>query len=248
MALTDPINTVIRRLRLSVGPDGLTVTMGSGSCYLPNTRRLISDGSSSVTLVNPTVSTWYFAYAYESSPGVASLELSTTAPDAPYGSTARTKTGDLTRRYIGSVYVQSNGLIRPFRMLSSETLGSKILFSASSSAGSVPIPALLNFTNSTATNISLNPLIPTTATHAVMDIKNASNRTAYFSNPDNGAASPTNWILCAMPNESIMGDIELSSTQQISGILSTLGLLGGILGALLSGQVNIYVQGYYYDR
>ena len=45
-----------------------------------------------------------------------------------------------------------------------------------------------------------------------------------------------------------MGDIELISTQQISGILSTLGLLGGLLGALLSGQVNIYVQGYYYDR
>lgn len=186
MALTDPINTLIRRLRLSVGSDGLTVTMGSGSCYLPNTRRLISDGSSSVTLVNPTVSTWYFAYAYEASPGIAGLELSPVAPDVPYGSTARTKTGDSTRRYIGSVYVQSTGLIRPFRMLNSETLGRKVLFSASSAAGSVPIPALLNFTNSTATNISLNPLIPATATHAVLDVKNASNRTAYFSNPDNG--------------------------------------------------------------
>lgn len=251
MPTTSPSNTIIRRMRLSVASDGLTVTLGQGLCGLPNGRRIFSDGSATAVLSSPTVSTWYFAYAYESSPGVAGLELSTTAPSAPYPSasaTARTKTGDTTRRYVGSVYVQANGLIRPFKHVVCTDLGNKILFSAASTAGSVPLPALLNFVASAATNIPLNPQIPATATHAVLDIKNASNRTVYLSNPDMGAASPTNFILCAMPNESLLGDIEISTSQNVSAILSTTGLLGALLGSILSGQVNIYVQGYYFDR
>ncbi len=251
MPTTSPSNTIIRRMRLSVAPDGLTVTLGQGLCGLPNGRRIFSDGNATAVLSSPLTSTWYYGYAYETAPGVAGLELSLTAPSSPYPSssaTARTKAGDATRRYVGSVYVQSNGLIRPFRHVVCTDLGNKILFSASTAAGSVPPPALLNFTASTATTIALNPLIPATATHAVLDIKNASNRTAYLSNPDMGVASPTNFILCAMPNESILGDIELSSTQSVSAILSPTGLLGSILGSLLSGQVNIYIQGYYFDR
>lgn len=251
MPTTSPSNTIIRRMRLSVSSDGVTVTLGPGLCGLSSGRRIFSDGSATASLSSPTPSSWYYAYAYESSPGVAGLELSTTAPSAPYpssSSTARTKSGDQTRRYVGSVYVQSNGLIRPFKHVYCTDLGNKILFSASSSAGSVPLPALLNFVSSSATLIPLNPQIPSTSTHAVLDIKNSSNRTVYLSNPDMGSASPTNFILCAMPNESVIGDIELSSNQSVSAILSTTGLLGGLLGTILAGQVNIYVQGYYFDR
>lgn len=253
MALTDPSNTIIRGLRLTVGIDGLTLSMGKGTCFLPNTRRLSSDGSSFLTLSNPTPSTWYFAYAYEGEPGVAQLELSTTPPDTPYptsGSTARTKTGDLTRRYLGSVYVQSSGLVRPFRQTVATDIGNVVLFSAATSGGSIPATTnlLSAFVASTATTIPLNPIIPATATHVRLDVKNASNRQIYIANPDNGAASPTNWSVSAMPNESVCCDVELSSTQMISAILSTTGLLGSVLGLILAGQVNIYIQGYIYDR
>lgn len=251
MPTTSPSNTIIRRMRLSVASDGITVTLGPGLCGLPGGRRISSDGSATAVLSSPTPSSWYYAYAYEASPGVAGLELSATLPSTSYPSTAataRSKSGDTSKRYVGSVYVQSNGMIRPFKHVVCTDLGNKINFSAASSAGSLPLPALLNFVSSTATTIALNPQIPATATHAILDIKNASNRTVYFSNPDMGSASPTNFILCAMPNESVIGDIELSSMQSISAILSTTGLLGGLLGTLLSGQVNIYVQGYYFDR
>lgn len=253
MALTDPSNTIIRRLRLTVAADGLTVIMGQGVCYLPNTRRLISDGTSSVTLVSPPINTWYFAYAYEGDPGVALLELSTTVPDAPYptpSSTARTKTGDSTRRYIGSVYVQSTGLLRPFRQLNAADVGQVVLFSAATASGGVPVTSSLlsAFVAPTATTLALNPIVPATATHVRLDVKNMSNRQIYIGNPDNGPASPTNWIISAMPNESVCCDVELSSTQTISAILSTTGILGTVLGLVLSGQVNIYIQGYIYDR
>ncbi len=251
MALSEPSSTIIRRMRLSVALDGLTVTLGQGICGLPNNHRIISDGSSSVTLSSPSASTWYYAYAYEMSPGIAGLELSTTGPSAPYPSssgTARTKAGDDTRRYLGSVYVQASGLIRPFRHLNAGDLGNLILFSAATVAGSVPVTLLSAFVASSATLMSLSQIIPPTATHARLDVKNASSRTVYLSNPDAGAASPTNWIISAQPNESVIGDIELSTAQQISAILSTTGLLGTLLGSILSGQVNLYVQGYYFDR
>lgn len=251
MALTQPINTDVVRLRLAVAIDGLTVTAGNGRTYLPNAHRIVTDVATSVTLASPTVSTWYFAYAYEATSGILGLELSTTVPSAPYPSatsTARTKTGDATRRYLGSFYVGSNGKLRPMKHSQCGSIGNLVTFSAASTAASLPVTLASLFVAATATTLALNPLVPATATHALIQVQNNSNRQVYIANPDQGAASPTNYLASVNANATDTMLIELGASQQLSVILSSTGLLGTILGAILTGSVNIVVQGYLYDR
>lgn len=251
MALSEPTNTDVVRLRISVALDGLTVSVGPGRTYLPGSRQILSDGTNSLTLVSPTASSWLFAYGYEATSGILGLELSYTAPSSPYPSangTARTKTGDASRRYPGSLYVGSNGKLRPMKHTQCQSLGNLVTFSAASSAASLPVTLASLFVASAATTISLNPLVPSTATHAVIQVQNNSNRQIYIANPDQGAASPTNYLASVNANASDTMIVELSSTQQISVILSATGLLGSIIGAILTGSVNIVVQGYLYDR
>jgi hypothetical protein len=251
MALSQPINTDVVRLRLGVALDGLTVTVGPGRCFLPNAHRILSDGTVSTALVAPTASTWYYAYAYEASSGVLGMELSTTAPSTPYPSatsTARTKTGDTTRRYLGSAYVGTTSKLRPMKHTQCGSIGNLVTFSAASAAASVPVNLLSLFTAATATTVSLNPLVPATATHALLQVQNNSNRQVYLANPDQGPASATNYIASVNPGASDTMLIEIGSTQQLSVLLSSTGLLGTILGAVLTGSVSISVQGYLYDR
>ncbi len=251
MALTQPLSTFLSRLQLNVALDGLTVSVGPGMCYLPNNHRVIADGNASVTLSSPTASTWYHAYAYEGSSGILALEVVPTAYSAPYpGSTntARTKQGDDSRRYLGSFYVQANGKLRPMKHTQCQMIGNLVTFGAASAAASLPVNLLSLFTASTASKVSLNPLVPATATHADIQVQNNSNRQVYIANPDQGAASSTNYITTVNPGASDSMRVELSSDQSISVILSNVGLLGSIIGSLLTGSVNIVVQGYLYDR
>jgi len=251
MAITEPVNTDVVRLRLGVAADGVTVTLGPGRTFLPNAHRLATDGTASVTAASPTASTWYHVYGYEGSNGALLLEVVTTAPSAPYpnaNGTARTKSGDASRRYLGSVYCGSNGKFRPMKHTQCQSLGNLVTFSAASAAGSVPVNLISALAATTVQTISLASIVPLTATHVRIQVRNNSNFQVYIANPDNGAASPTNYIATSNPGASDSMDIELSATQTISVLLSATSLLGGILGALLTGSVSITVQGYLYDR
>lgn len=243
----NPANSVIRRLQLSVALDGLTVSVGPGACYTPNTIRLISDGTASVTLSSPTISTWYHAYAFQGADGTLALEVVTTAPSAPYQGTARTKTGDATRRYLGSMYVGANGKVRPFRHSIAGDIGNRILFDASTTAGSVPNPLLSGLVATTVQTLALNPILPITAKEAICQIANLSNRYAYISRPGMADPSVTNFQVMAGPAACPIADIMLDDSQRMTVILSATGILGAIL-AILSGSLTIYSLGYTYDR
>lgn len=243
----NPANSVIRRLQLSVALDGLTVTVGPGACYTPNTGRLISDGTASVTLSTPTASTWHHAYAYQGADGTLALEVVTTGPASPYLGTARTKTGDATRRYLGSMYVGSNGKIRPFRHSIAGDVGNRILFDAATTAGSLPNAILSGLTASTVQTLALNPILPVTAKEAICQVANLSNRFAYISRPGMADPSVTNFQVMAGPGACPVADIMLDDSQRMTAILSANGLLGSIL-AILAGSLTIYSLGYTYDR
>lgn len=243
----NPLNSAIRRLQLSVAMDGLTVSVGPGICYTPNTIRLISDGTATVTLASPTISTWYHAYAFQGADGTLALEVVTTSPSTVYQGTARTKTGDTTRRYLGSMYVGANGKIRPFRHSFATDVGNRILFDASTTAGSIPNPILSGLVATTVQTIALNPILPVTAKEAICQIANLSNRYAYISRPGMSDPSVTNFQVMAGPSACPIADIMLDDSQRMTAILSANGLLGAIL-AILAGSLTIYSLGYTYDR
>lgn len=257
MALTEPVNTDVVRLRLRVAMDGLTVSVGPGRTFLPGSagtpgvRLIQSDGTASVTLAAPAANTWYYAYAYEASSGVLGLELSTTTFSTPYpgaGGTARTKSGDTTRRYLMSMRTDGSGKLRPMSHTCCQSLGNVVMFSAASATGSVPVTLAGITAITTAQLLDLSAIIPSTATHVRLQVRNNSNFQVYLSNPDVAAASPTNYSATVNPGASDSMEIEVGALQKLSMIISPTSLLGGVLGALLTGSVSITVQGYLFDR
>ena len=132
-----------------------SISVSSGAAYV------ISVGDNlqvptTLTLSGLTLSgaTWYHLYLYSNS-GVGAIELVTTAPSATYQGTARSKSADTTRRYLGSFktgaantllefYVGSDGFISyltdtsatPTRVISA---GSSTVWAAVSCSAAVPV-------------------------------------------------------------------------------------------------------------
>lgn len=146
------------------------------------------------------------------------------------------------------MYVAADGKIRPFRHISTGDVGNRVLFDAMSAAGSMPNTLLNALTGSSVQTITLNPIIPMTARQAVLQISNLSNRAAYISRPGMGAPSATNFQVMAGPSACPVADVMLNDSQQLTIILTTAGLVGGILGSILSGSLWLFALGYVYDR
>lgn len=90
------------------------VSFSSGSAYVQSTNGIVNLPSQfNLTGLSLTASIFYHAYLFLSS-GVPTVELSSTAPATAYYGTARSKTGDTTRRYIGSMKTDASGNIYQF--------------------------------------------------------------------------------------------------------------------------------------
>jgi len=104
--------------------DGLNIsylTSGSlsvspGNAYIPFSERLLVVPGTLSASFTPTATnnsgSWQHVYLYDSSG--PTLEISTTLPASPYAGAARTKTGDTSRRYLGSVYCDAGGFLFKF--------------------------------------------------------------------------------------------------------------------------------------
>ncbi|XQA74588.1 hypothetical protein ACM9XA_03360 [Xanthomonas sacchari] len=86
----------------------------AGAAYIPGPKRIVELPAAVTKTPALTASTWYHMYLYLNGT-TPDIEVTTTAPGAFYSGTARTKTGDTSRRYIGSVRTDSSAaLIRFF--------------------------------------------------------------------------------------------------------------------------------------
>lgn len=92
-----------------------SLSVTSGAAYIPSLGYVLPSPSAlTLSGLTLTASTWYHIYLYLNS-GTPAIECVTTAPAAPYNGTARTKTGDTSRRYIGSVLTDASGNIVNFK-------------------------------------------------------------------------------------------------------------------------------------
>ena len=93
---------------------GTALTVTSGGAYLVGASSVLQVSADIVLSgLSLTASTLYHVYLY-SNAGTPAVEVVTTAPSTVYRGKARTKTGDTSRRYLGSVYVLSAGGMAPF--------------------------------------------------------------------------------------------------------------------------------------
>jgi hypothetical protein len=111
-------------------------------------------------------SSLYYAYLYENA-GVPTIEVVTTAPAAPYNGTARTKTGDTGRRYIGAFATDSGGAIVDF---DHHPQSGRVLFLVNVGAGVFKI--ITSGTATSDTNVSVASLVPVSARFACIEFEN----------------------------------------------------------------------------
>lgn len=133
------------------------VRFTSGSAYIPSLGRALASASALTKTLTLTASTWYYAYLY-SNAGVADVEAVTTTPDTPYNGTARTKTGDPSRRYLGAFKTDASGAIIAF-----DNLPSGLMLYRIPSANFGNFQILAGGAATTPTDLDCSPYIPATA-------------------------------------------------------------------------------------
>lgn len=117
---------------------GTALTITSGAAYIPSLNKVLyiptDISKSGLTLA---ASTLYHIYLYVNA-GTPDIELVTTTPSTPYNGIARTKTGDSSRRYVGSVLTDaSSNLYYP---VPNDRWGWSDFFATCSNTVGQPIP------------------------------------------------------------------------------------------------------------
>ena len=144
------------------------VTVSSGRAYIPSLGYYL-DAPNAIALTGLvlTASTWYHLYLYNNA-GTPAVECVTTAPAAPYSGTACAKTGDTSRRYIGSLLTDGIGNIYPFSMASTS------ITYLSGATASLPFRVLAFSSATVSTSVSLLGIVPVTALCVHLKVSNQS--------------------------------------------------------------------------
>jgi hypothetical protein len=119
--LTSSLAYEIRKRLASVAIEGLrltwnsatSVSVGTGSCYTAGGDFINVTSALTASSLSLSNSTWYHLYLYLSS-GSPALEVVTTAP-ATWKGMAYSKTGDTSRRYVGSIRTDGSGNVLQFQ-------------------------------------------------------------------------------------------------------------------------------------
>lgn len=142
---------------------GTSITFVTGEAWIPSLNALL------VLPANLTKSglvlaanTMYHAYLFNNA-GTADVDISTTAPVGYFGE-ACIKTGDNSRRYIGSFITDGAGAMYRFQQN-----GDEINFIVNNSP---PFRVLNGGTAIVRTNVDLTPLLPITAKYAICNLIN----------------------------------------------------------------------------
>jgi hypothetical protein len=95
------------------------VDVSPGAAYIQSLGRVyVASSTISLTGLVTTASTWYYLYLYDNA-GTPAVEISTTAPAAAYYGTARSKTGDTSRRFLAAIKTAAANTIIPFQQVDS---------------------------------------------------------------------------------------------------------------------------------
>lgn len=225
-------------LRLSVAADGQTVGLTPGVAYIPNQQRALSQNDMTVA-VTGVVSAWRHFYIANDA-GDLKFEASATAPAAPYQGTARTKSNDPTRRYLGSLYFGTAGTTMQFVHSQEGERANRIDYTPPGGAAVAQSTLLSLATSTSAVNVNAANIVPLTCRLMYSLIDNSSPSDAYLSTPDFGTVSPTNYLISIKGGQSGQFDIVVNGNQQLTYMLnSVLITLGGL---------TIRVRGYLFDR
>ena len=214
---------------------GTAITVASGSAYIAGSARVLrATADIAKTGLSLIAATWYHVYLYDNA-GTPDVEVVTTAPAAPYNGTARIKTGDASRRYLGSIRTGSDTAIYNFVHASG-----RVLYRENIADGILPFRVLSNGMSTTDTVISCTDVVPVTSKVATLRLQNTSTVGGFRVKQSDGTYSsgPGPAAQTVSPGGLGIFDLPLNSSQQ---------LIYFFLAAPSSGGY-IDVCGYSFDR
>lgn len=190
---------------------GLRVT--SGSAYIEGLGYAVEVATAiDNTGLSLTANTWHHLYLFDNA-GTPDIEITTTAPAAAYSGTARSKAGDSSRRYMGSVRTKA-GAAEVIQFIWSGG-GPGIVQRYVSSTESTSI--LSGGTATSVTTVSAATLIPVTSRIGFLRLNNNGNQTVGVANPESeGHAAPSTGLLYLAAGVQAYVDFALDVNQQIN--------------------------------
>jgi len=215
-----------------ISPSSISVT--SGACYIQSLGYVLQFPSTlTLSGLSLTPSTFYHLYGY-SNAGTPAIELVNTAPASPYSGTARAKTGDTSRRYIGSVKTDASGNIYNFYQLNM-----RIKYLAAITGSSFMV--LSSGLATTPTSVSCNGIVPLTSRTLQASASNNDPALAVITTTsDSGyTLSSTAWCKAISKASFDGGDTALDSSQAFIYMFT---------GGTPTGGFTVRVNGYDYER
>jgi len=210
-----------------------SISVSNGSAVIPSTG-ILENIPSTLTLssLSLSASTFYHVYLYDNA-GTAAIECVSTAPASPYIGTARSKTGDITRRYIGSVRTTTGGAILNFYH---DSNNNEVMYLVDINDASLFV--LNGGTAASLTSISLASGVPSTARLATIFGENTANQLLILTN---SSVSPSTAVLAFMRpvDQTVNFNIPTDSSQAIQYRYT---------GSPGSGGAFIWITGYRYER
>jgi hypothetical protein len=199
-----------------VSANALTVT--SGAAYIPSLGRVLRVSASIAKAgLALTASTWYHVYLWLNGAN-ADVEIVATTPTAPYVGTARAKTGDTSRRYLGSVLTDASGSIYNFLHDSSGFIDYL------TSTNTPPFRCVAGGTATAATNVSLAGVIPISTQTAKLNFLNTDTvSTLALGNSGMGS----NYIHVIRPTSGTFGTFPTDASQSITYFFTSATTGGG---------------------
>ncbi len=189
------------------------LTVSSGAAYIEGSANVVAAPSAIAKAgMSLSASTWYHVYLYLNA-GTPDIEIVTTAPATAYSGGARSKTGDNTRRYIGSVVTIPTGALAKFQHQSSTGEVAYL-----DNLNSAPFSVVSGGSATSATTVSCAGAVPVTSVVAkLLANNNASGAIAYISNP--GALYPlstSQWMAFVLTSGMFYANFSLDSSRQIN--------------------------------
>jgi hypothetical protein len=211
---------------------GSTLTLSPGVAYIPSLGKLLAVGAAiSKVLSGMAQNTWYHNYLFAKADGSPDFETVTTAPSAAYFGTARTKSGDTTRRYLGSIRVGAGGVLK------FEHHGSQVMYLEDTNAS--PFLVLAAGTSTTTATVSAAQVAPVTSYAVSLVALNAVSNNAYvrLSN-SRGPAAQSGYMLLVAPNSVSAAAMPVDGAQAYTYAYD----------ATPTGSTYHRINGYYFER
>lgn len=224
--------------------DGLRMTwvsatqiqVSTGAAYVLGAKRIAELTNATTLTPSLAASTWYHVYLTVSGSTVG-VEAVVTAPSANYYGCARTKSGDATRRYIGSFRTLTSSAIAKF----DHEIGSGSTISYLENINNPPFILLSAGSAVSPTSVSAAAVIPPTSKNAkLLANNNATGQFVYLSNST--ALNPLSsnaWMSLISPSNSFYTYFPVDSAQEFNYMYNA---------TPSGGQAFIRVAGYSYER